>query len=78
MTGDVVLPDALRQRVTGSDGVTYEYITIGSDVAVRTWLRDTAYPDQLDARPWAEIEGASGRARPVPAARVARRCRRPP
>lgn len=60
MTGDVVLPDAVRQRVTGSDGITYEHITIGSDLAVQTWLRDTAYPDQLDARPWAEIEGASG------------------
>ena len=61
MSGDVVLPDAVRQRVTGSDGVTYEHITIGTDVAVQTWLRDTAYPDQLEARPWAEVEGgASG------------------
>jgi hypothetical protein len=61
MSGDVVLPDAVRQRVTGSDGVTYEHITIGSDVAEQTWLRDTAYPDQLEARPWAEVEGgASG------------------
>ena len=32
MSGDVVLPDAVRQRVSGSDGVTYEHITIGSDV----------------------------------------------
>ena len=61
MSGDVVLPDAVRQRVTGSDGITYEHITIGTDVAVKTWLRDTAYPDQLEARPWAEVEGgASG------------------
>jgi hypothetical protein len=59
MSGDVVLPDAVRQRVTGSDGVTYEHITIGSDLAVKTWLRDTAYPDQLEARPWAEVEGGS-------------------
>jgi hypothetical protein len=59
MSGDVVLPDAVRQRVSGSDGVTYEHITIGSDLAVKTWLRDTAYPDQLDARPWAEVEGGS-------------------
>jgi hypothetical protein len=59
MTGDVQLPDAVRQRVSGSDGVTFEHITIGSDLAVQTWLRDTAYPDQLDARPWAEVEGGT-------------------
>jgi hypothetical protein len=59
MSGDVVLPDAVRQRVTGSDGVTYEHITIGSDLSVQTWLRDTAFPDQLEARPWAEVEGGT-------------------
>ena len=59
VTGDVVLPHSVRQRVTDSDGVTYEHITIGSDVDVQTWLRDTAYPDQLDARPWAEVDGSA-------------------
>ncbi len=59
VTGDVVLPDSVRQRVTDSDGVTYEHITIGSDVDVQTWLRDTAYPDQLEARPWAEVDGSA-------------------
>ena len=59
VSGDVVLPDAVRQRVTESAGITYEHITIGSDIDVRTWLRDTAYPDQLDARPWAEVAGSA-------------------
>ncbi len=59
VTGDVLLPDAVRERVTGSDGITYEHITIGSDVEVQTWLRDTAYADQLDDRPWAEVEGGA-------------------
>ncbi len=59
VTGAVALPDAVRQRVTESEGVTYEQISIGSDVDVQTWLRDTAYPDQLDARPWAEIDGSA-------------------
>ena len=59
VTGDVLLPDAVRERVTGSDGITYEHITIGSDVEVQTWLRDTAYADQLDDRPWAEVGGGA-------------------
>ena len=58
LTGDVVLPDARRERVDASDGLSVEHISIGSGGSGRAWERTSAFPDQLAARPWAEVDGS--------------------
>lgn len=56
VTGDVVLPDAVREVVDDPVGLYSERISIGSGAAARSWTRDTAYRDQIDQRPWGELD----------------------
>lgn len=58
LTGDVVLPHAVRERADGSDGLSVEQITIGPGGTGRSWERTSAFADQLAARPWAEVDPA--------------------
>jgi hypothetical protein len=60
LTGDVVLPDAVRETIDDPDGLYTERISIGTDTALRSWVRDTAYPDQIDERPWGEFDWSAG------------------
>lgn len=56
LSGDVVLPDATRERVDGPDGLSVEHISIGSGGSGQAWERTSAFPDRLAARPWAEVD----------------------
>lgn len=60
VTGDVVLPDALREAVDDPVGLYSERISIGSGTAAQSWTRSTAYPDQLRQRPWGQLEEVAG------------------
>ncbi len=60
LSGDVVMPDAVRETVDDPFGMRSERISIGEGLAHQTWYRDTAYPDQIGQRPWGEVEGEIG------------------
>jgi len=67
LAGDVVLPDAVRERVDGSDGLSVEQISIGAiggGGVARAWQRSSAYADQLASRPWTEADPGAAGARP--------------
>jgi hypothetical protein len=56
LAGEVVLPDAVRETIEQPDGLLSERIATPS----ASWGRDTAFPDQIDERPWGQFDPPSG------------------
>ena len=60
LSGQVALPDSVRETIDDPEGLYAERISLGSEMAARSWMRDTAYPD----RPWAEMDWPGGALEP--------------
>ncbi len=64
LSGQVALPDSVRETINDPEGLYAERISLGSEMAARSWMRDTAYPDQIAERPWAEMDWPGGALEP--------------
>lgn len=55
-TGAVSLPDKARHTVDSSNGSRRMIVAVGTS----TWERFSAFPDQIEQRPWAEVDARLG------------------
>ncbi|HET6950571.1 MAG TPA: hypothetical protein VFI47_09360 [Acidimicrobiales bacterium] len=58
--GEVALPGTLRESVVIDDRQVYERMVTGEGTAARELTRESAFRDEIDARPWGDSFGPSG------------------